>query len=110
MSKAEEKKYIKALDRQGLEQLVLDLYSAREEAKEFLEYAVHPNDKAKFEQYKEIITNEFFPKRGDGKKRFSVCKKAVSDFKALTPDQLLLCDLMLCVPECASEMAVTFSI
>lgn len=47
MSKAEVKKYIRSLDRQGLEQLVLDLYTARKEAKEFLDYAVHPNDNAK---------------------------------------------------------------
>lgn len=87
MSKTEVKKYIKSLDRQGLEQLVLDLYTARKEAKEFLDYAVHPNDNAKYEQYKEIITKEFFPKRGDGKMRFSVCKKAVKDFKSLDPDR-----------------------
>jgi hypothetical protein len=105
MSKTEVKKYIKSLDRQGLEQLVLDLYSARKEAKEFLEYAVNPNDNAKYEQYKEIITKEFFPKRGEGKMRFSVCKKAVKDFKALDPDPVLLCDLMLYIPECASKVA-----
>ena len=105
MSKTEVKKYIKSLDRQGLEQLVLDLYTARKEAKEFLDYAVHPNDNAKYEQYKEIITKEFFPKRGDGKMRFSVCKKAVKDFKSLDPDPVLLCDLLLYIPECASKVA-----
>ncbi|MGN1255008.1 MAG: hypothetical protein ACI4T9_10550 [Prevotella sp.] len=47
MPKTEVKKYIKSLDRQGLEQLVLDLYTVRKEAKEFLGYAVHPNDNAK---------------------------------------------------------------
>ena len=105
MSKAEVKKYIKSLDRQGLEQLVLDLYSARKEDKEFLEYAVHPNDNAKYEQYKKVIKNEFYPKRGDAKLRFSVCKKAVRNFKALNPGPVLLCDLMLYIPECASEIA-----
>jgi hypothetical protein len=60
MSKTEIKKYIKSFDRQGLEQLVLDLYSARKEAKEFLDYAFHPNDNAKYEQYKEIIINGSF--------------------------------------------------
>lgn len=105
MSKTEVRKYIKSLDRAGLEQLVMDLYSARKEAKEFLEYAVHPNDDAKYKEYKDVITREFFPKRGDGKMRFSVCKKAVKDFKALDPDPVLLCDLMLYIPECASEIA-----
>ena len=60
MSKSEVKKYIKSLDRQGLEQLILDLYTARKDAKEFLDYAIHPNDNAKYEQYKEIIINGSF--------------------------------------------------
>ena len=47
MSKTAVKKYIKSLDRQGFEQLILDLYTVRKEAKEFLDYAVHPNDNAK---------------------------------------------------------------
>lgn len=38
MSKAEVKKYIKSLERDSLEELVMDLYSARKEAKEYLEY------------------------------------------------------------------------
>lgn len=36
MSKAEVKKYIKSLERGSLEELVMDLYSARKEAKEYL--------------------------------------------------------------------------
>lgn len=40
MSKAEVKKYIKSLERGSLEELVMDLYSARKEAKEYLEYVI----------------------------------------------------------------------
>jgi len=72
MSKAEVKKYIKSLERDSLEELVMDLYSARKEAKEYLEYVIKPNDKGKLEEYREIITKEFFPSRGDAKLRFSV--------------------------------------
>jgi len=36
MSKAEVKKYIKSLERGSLEELMMDLYSARKEATEFL--------------------------------------------------------------------------
>ena len=43
MSKAEVKKYIKSLERGSLEELVMDLYSARKEAKEYLEYVIKPN-------------------------------------------------------------------
>lgn len=67
MSKSEVKKYIKSLERGSLEELVMDLYSARKEAKEYLEYMIKPDDNAKLEKYRDIITNEFFPNRGDAK-------------------------------------------
>lgn len=105
MSKTEVKKYVKSLDKDSLVELIMDLYSARKEAKDYLEYAIKPNDNAKFEEYKAIIANEFFPKRGDGKMRFSVCRKAVKDFKSLDPSSFLLADLMLRIPEYASEIA-----
>ncbi len=61
MSKSEVKNYIKSLERSSLEELVMDLYSARKEAKEYLEYVIKPDDNAKLEEYRKIITNEFFP-------------------------------------------------
>ena len=48
MSKINVKNYIKSLDRKALEELVMDLYSARKEAKDFLEYVIEPNDENKF--------------------------------------------------------------
>jgi len=47
------------------------------------------------EKYKEIITNEFFPKRGYGKARLSVAKKAISDFKKISGKPPLIIDIML---------------
>ena len=61
MSKAEVKKYIKSLERNSLEELVMDLYSARKEAKEYLEYVIKPNDKGKLEEYREIIRRSSSP-------------------------------------------------
>ena len=104
MSKSEVKKYIKSLERSSLEELVMDLYSARKEAKEYLEYVIKPDDNAKLEEYRSIIHNEFFPSRGDAKLRFSVCRKAVSEFKSLDPLPELLADLMLCIPEYATQI------
>ena len=105
MSKIDVKKYIKSLERNSLEELVMDLYSARKEAKEYLEYVIRPNDKGKLEEYRAIITKEFFPTRGEPKMRFSVCRKAVSEYKSLDPAPMFLADLMLYIPECASEIA-----
>jgi hypothetical protein len=47
------------------------------------------------DKYKEIITNEFFPKRGYGKARLSFAKKAITDFKKISSKPFLLIDIML---------------
>ena len=59
MSKSEVKKYIKSLERSSLEELVMDLYSARKEAKEYLEFYANPDEDGKLDEYKKIITEEF---------------------------------------------------
>lgn len=66
--------------------MVLELYSARKEAKDYLEFYAEPDEQGKLEEYKDIIREEFYPKRNrEPQMRFSVCRKAVSDFKKLTP-------------------------
>lgn len=49
--------------------------------------------------YKAIIVKEFLPMRGEPKVRFSVCRKAVSNFKQLNPEPALLSDLMVTLVE-----------
>ena len=73
---------------------MLDLYSAKKDAKEYLEYVTNPDDNKMLKHYKAIIVKEFFPMRGEPKVRFSVCRKAVSNFKELNPEPALLSDLM----------------
>ena len=85
MSKVALKKYLGTLEKSEVIDVVLGLYDARKEAKEYLEYFLNPDEKAKLKEYKAIIRNEFWPKRGDGKCQFSVCKKAIADFRKLHP-------------------------
>ena len=105
MSKVALKKYLGTLEKSEVIDVVLDLYDARKEAKEYLEYFLNPDEKAKLKEYKAIIRNEFWPKRGDGKCRFSVCKKAITDFRKLHPSPENLADLMLYLVENACEVA-----
>lgn len=95
MSKAQLKKCLSKLTKEQVIEVVLELYDARKEAKEYLDYYVNPNDDEKLDEYKKIIYNEFYPNRGEPKCRFSVCRKAVSDFKKLKPDSISIADLML---------------
>lgn len=95
MSKAQLKKYLSKLTQEQVIDVILELYDARKEAKEYLEFYMNPNDDSKLEEYKKIIYNEFYPRRGEPKCRFSVCRKAVSDFKKLKPSSSCIADLML---------------
>lgn len=61
MSKAEVKKYIKSLERNSLEELVMDLYSARKEAKEYLENVIKPNDKGKWKNIERLSRKNSVP-------------------------------------------------
>ena len=86
MSKTTIKKLLQSMTKAEIIEVVLELYSARKEAKEYLEYYACPDENEKLEEYKSIIREEFYPKRRrEPKTRFSVCRKAVADFKKLKP-------------------------
>ncbi|WP_291530228.1 DUF6155 family protein [Bacteroides sp. UBA939] len=104
MSKAQLKKQLSSLSKEQIIEVVLELYDARKEAKEYLEFFLNPNEDGKLEGYKKVIRDEFFPKRGEPKTRFSVCRKAISDFKKLKPHPACLADLMLYYIETGCEM------
>jgi len=104
MSKTTLKKELQKLTKEQLVEQILDLYDKNKSVKEFYEFYLNPvSEKELFEKYKQVICNEFYPKRGEPKTRFSVCKKAISDFKALTPSPELIADLMLCLAENACQ-------
>ena len=109
MSKATLKKELQKLTKEQLVEQILDLYDKNKSVKEFYNFYLNPaSEKELFEKYKQVICNEFYPKRGDPKTRFSVCKKAISDFKALSPSSELLADLMLTLAENACEFTHDF--
>lgn len=63
MSKTTLKKQLKELTREQLIEVMLELYDARKDAREYLEYYVNPDEKKMHEKYKAVITKEFFRKR-----------------------------------------------
>lgn len=109
MTKTQLKKQLKSLSHDDLVLLLLELYDVKKEAKDFLNYHFKPNEKEKFEEYRAIIEDEFTP---HGRKveqlRFSVCKKAISNFAALKPSPVLQADLMLFLAEQAAWFTAEF--
>lgn len=55
MSKVTLKKYLGTLEKSEIIDVVLDLYDARKEAKECLDYFLNPDEKAKMNEYKAIL-------------------------------------------------------
>ena len=101
---------MQSLTNEQLLEIVLYMYDNMKPVKEYLEYSLNPNEKEMFEKYKTIIVNEFYPKgkTAQPKTRFSVAKKAITDFKALKPSPELLGDLMLTLPEMACKFTCDY--
>ncbi len=91
-------------------EFVLEIYQNNKQTKEFIEYLLNPNEKEKLEEYRNIIIEEFYPNKStwNPKMRFSVCKKAIAEFKALKPDPILLADLLITLPETACKFTYEF--
>lgn len=83
------------LDRDQIVTVLLELYDARKDAREYLEYYVNPDENKMLEKYKAVIAKEFFPAKGRPRARTSVCKKAVKEFITLHPSPRLVIDLRL---------------
>ncbi len=110
MSKSALKLLLNSMSKGDIIKMVLELYSARKEAKEYLDFYVEPDEKGKLEEYKRIIKEEFYPKKEtrEPKTRFSVCRKAISDFKKLKPSEELIAELMVFYMENACQFTYDY--
>ena len=110
MSKAALKKELQKLTKEQLVEQVLDLYDKNKAVKEFYDFYLNPKKEQELaEKYKKIIYKEFgvgnFMRAG---LKFSVAKRAISDFRDLQPSPEALADVMLYLPECACEFTCEF--
>ena len=95
MSKAQLKKHLNTLDKFQIIEMVMELYDARKEARDYLDYYVNPNENKELEKFKKIVLKEFDDDISrDPQCRFSVCRKALSDFKKLSPSADTLAEAM----------------
>ncbi len=72
MSKAKLKKYLQTLPQEHLVQVILDLYDARKEAKEYLEFFMNPDTKAALEKAKKELYRNYFTPQGKPRAKMSV--------------------------------------
>ena len=85
---------LKQLDKETLIKHISELYKKYKPVKEYFDFYVNPDEKKLLEQYKEKVTEGFFPKRGYNIK-LSISRKAINDFKKLGASQESIADLLL---------------
>jgi hypothetical protein len=97
ISLPEIKRQLKTYSSDELISIVMDCYKLSEDVKNYVHVMLDPEGAAAeiHEKAKKTIVNEFYPERGEPKLRYSVAKKAISDFAKLSTDINLLLDLMI---------------
>lgn len=97
MSKAKLKKHFDTLTRDQVVEVVLDLYDARKEAKEYLEFYLSPDSEGLMEKSRLKIRGYFTARTGRPLRRpkFGRCAKVIADYASLSPDSRCVAELMI---------------
>jgi len=106
---ADLKEYLSGLKDENLRKEVLDLFRQFPNVKEYYSVKLNKeNGSEVLEKYKKIIENEFFPVRGHGKLRYSIMKKALTDFKRVSRDIKGIAELMVTYVENGTKFTKTY--
>lgn len=87
MSKVQLKKELQGMSREQLIDIILNVYAARKDAKEYFEFFLNPDCDALLTKYCEAVNKEIGrTKRGRmSKLRISVVKRMIKDFESFDP-------------------------
>ncbi|TDN89327.1 hypothetical protein DET49_10672 [Salegentibacter sp. 24] len=96
MSKRQLKKYLEELDKDQLEDQILDLYERFKPVKIFYDFVFNPREDELMRKAKLKISKEYFPEtKRRPKARRSVAHKEIKMFQQLGVEPYLVADLML---------------
>ena len=101
MSKAKLKKALAELSKDGVIEMVTELYDARPEARDYLEYWLDPNPDREFQAALEKVDKMFFYSTGKNRTQPSQTslKRLVKDFSTLVFDSEKIAQLYLHIAE-----------
>lgn len=106
MSKRQLKKYLQDLDKEQLEEQIVDLYERFKPVKVFYDFVFNPREEELMRKAKLKISKEYFPEtRRKPKARRSIAQKEIKHFKQLGVEPHLTADLMLFNIEIAQTFA-----
>ncbi|MGZ2368195.1 DUF6155 family protein [Ancylomarina sp. YFZ004] len=96
MSKRDLKRYTHDLNKEQLQDQILELYTRFKEVKEYYDFAFNPKENKLIEECKFKISKEYFPHtKRKAKCRRSVAQSYIRHFKRLGVDPSLISDIML---------------
>ena len=106
MSKRDLKKYLKELDKEQLEEQLIELYEKFSDVKIYYDFVFNPKEEKLLQEAKLKITNEYFPiKTKRPKLRRSTAQKIIKHFLSLGVDPFVVADIMLHNIEIAQKYA-----
>lgn len=101
------KKYLAGFSKEQLIGQILELSKKFKNVKSYYDFSINPDVSQQTEKVKAIILQCFFPSRGY-KLRLKDARKAVNDFKKLSPDEESLIDTMIYYVECGVRFTNDF--
>jgi hypothetical protein len=110
MSKRDLKKYLAELNKEQLEEQIIELYEKFSAVKVYYNFVFNPKEETLLQECKLKISNEYYPARKPGRRskpkmRRSVAQKYIKHFILLGVDPFVIADVMLY----NIEIAQTFS-
>ncbi|MGA9638817.1 DUF6155 family protein [Flavobacterium sp.] len=110
MSKRDLKKYLLELNKEQLEEQIIELYEKFSPVKVYYDFVFNPNEDKLLQECKFKISNEYFPIKKTGRKskpkmRRSVAQKYIKHFMLLGVDPFVIAEIMFY----NIEIAQTFS-
>jgi hypothetical protein len=110
MSKRDLKKYLAELNKEQLEEQIIELYEKFSPVKVYYNFVFNPKEETLLQECKLKISNEYYPlkkvgRRSKPKMRRSVAQKYIKHFTVLGVDPFIIADVMLY----NIEIAQTFS-
>lgn len=95
MSRTDLKRALSGMSREGLEEIILELYQYRKDAKEYFDFFINPDVEKLLEKKVVIIQRECRRnRRGYSRMRISVVRTAVSHFASFNPGDSYVLKLM----------------
>jgi len=110
MSKRDLKKYLGELNKEQLEEQIIELYEKFSPVKVYYDFVFNPKEETLLQQCKLKISQEYFPLKKSGRRsrpkmRRSVAQKHIKHFIILGVDPFLIADVMLYNIEIAQTFA-----